>query len=150
MRLKKCTKCGKELPLDQFHKYKRTKDGLRNSCKACTNAVNRAYKEHHKEELNNYWQVYHRKYYEEHKDHIDEVQRNFRERKRDFMDNLKTPCAKCGETRLYIIDFHHKVPSEKSFGLSARFTRSEEAVKAEVEKCICLCRNCHGEFHHLC
>lgn len=149
VRLKKCTKCGKELPLDQFHKYSRTKDGLRNSCKDCTNAMNRVYRESHKDELDNYWQVYHRDYYKKNKDRIYEKQQAYREGKRNFMDSLKTPCVKCGETRLYIIDFHHKVPSEKRFGLSTRFERAEQEVAEEAKKCVCLCRNCHGEFHHL-
>lgn len=38
---KKCTKCGKELPLDQFYKrrYKNGKTGYRHCCKGCGNAA---------------------------------------------------------------------------------------------------------------
>ena len=32
---KKCTKCGKELPLSEFYSHPSTKDGLMNSCKSC-------------------------------------------------------------------------------------------------------------------
>lgn len=34
---KVCSKCGKELPISDFHKNKRRKDGLNSSCKYCDN-----------------------------------------------------------------------------------------------------------------
>ena len=62
---------------------------------------------------------------------------------------LKTPCAKCGESRPYVIDFHHINPNEKRFNISTRATHySVNTVREEVKKCVCLCRNCHIEFHH--
>lgn len=33
---KKCIKCGRELPLDEFYTNKGTKDGHQNECKECT------------------------------------------------------------------------------------------------------------------
>jgi len=35
MKTKVCTKCGRELPLSEFHKTKTTKDGLKIYCKIC-------------------------------------------------------------------------------------------------------------------
>lgn len=35
METKVCTKCGKELPVSEFHKNKYSKDGLQYMCKAC-------------------------------------------------------------------------------------------------------------------
>lgn len=32
---KKCTKCGRELPLTEFYRNKATKDGLSVYCKSC-------------------------------------------------------------------------------------------------------------------
>jgi hypothetical protein len=32
---KKCCKCGRELPVEEFHKNKRHKDGLMSFCKEC-------------------------------------------------------------------------------------------------------------------
>lgn len=37
MDYKICTKCGKELPLSEFHKNKRNKDGYEYQCKECRN-----------------------------------------------------------------------------------------------------------------
>jgi hypothetical protein len=46
----------------------------------------------------------------------------------------------------YWLEFHHLVPSEKSFSLSYRgVARSLEKAKAEASKCVLLCANCHAE-----
>lgn len=34
--MKKCTKCGVEKPLSEFHKNKKSKDGLSSYCKSCS------------------------------------------------------------------------------------------------------------------
>ncbi len=68
--------------------------------------------------------------------------------KRAFVDAQRTKCAKCGDTRSYVLDFHHKDPKEKSFTIGALSKGSEKALQEEIDKCICLCSNCHREFHH--
>jgi hypothetical protein len=46
------------------------------------------------------------------------------------------------------LDFHHLDPSQKDFGISHKgHTRSWEKVKVELDKCILVCKNCHGEIH---
>ena len=46
------------------------------------------------------------------------------------------------------LDFHHIDASKKSFGLSARgVTRAWDKVKAEADKCVLVCANCHRELH---
>lgn len=64
------------------------------------------------------------------------------------LDKYRYNCEKCGESRLYLIDFHHINPSEKSFTISDG-KHSLKRVAEEVNKCICLCKNCHCEFHYL-
>lgn len=59
-------------------------------------------------------------------------------------------CAKCGETRGYVLDYHHLNPEEKTSTI-ARMTSNKynlEDIQKEVNKCIVLCANCHREFHH--
>lgn len=67
---------------------------------------------------------------------------------RQFIESLKTSCVKCGEDRPYVIQFHHVNPENKSFGVAQCTNRSRSAIWNEVSKCICLCANCHKEFHH--
>lgn len=58
-------------------------------------------------------------------------------------------CAICGYNKSErALGFHHRDPKKKEFGLSARgLTRSWEKVKAEIDKCVLLCANCHMEVH---
>lgn len=39
--LKKCSKCGRELPLSEFGRCARFKDGLQRQCKECLNSAQR-------------------------------------------------------------------------------------------------------------
>jgi predicted transcriptional regulator len=58
-------------------------------------------------------------------------------------------CVKCGEDDMFVLDFHHKDPSKKEFGISS-FSRHVqwESLKSELTKCVLLCRKCHT-LHHL-
>lgn len=74
----------------------------------------------------------------------------YKDIKADYANSLKTPCIKCGEIRKYVIDFHHIDPSIKSFNINLCIKeRSWSTFKEEIQKCVCLCRNCHQEFHYL-
>lgn len=57
-------------------------------------------------------------------------------------------CQICGYSK-YIgsLDFHHLDPSQKEYSIGQLRTYSLEKLKTELDKCICVCRNCHGEIH---
>lgn len=83
------------------------------------------------------------------RNHLKDSHMKIREDNRDYINNAKTPCLKCGESRPYVIHFHHIRPSEKEFTLGHNLTYSRERLNNEIKKCICLCANCHTEFHYL-
>ena len=58
-------------------------------------------------------------------------------------------CEICGYSKCNnALEFHHRDSNAKDFGISAKgYTRSWEKVKAELNKCILLCANCHREIH---
>jgi 5-methylcytosine-specific restriction endonuclease McrA len=58
-------------------------------------------------------------------------------------------CERCGYCKsLKAMEFHHIDPTQKDFGIGYKGrTRSWEVVKAELDKCILLCANCHREVH---
>ena len=57
-------------------------------------------------------------------------------------------CEKCGYDKcIDALEFHHLNPEEKDFGISCGDTRSLDKLKAEVDKCIMVCSNCHKEIH---
>ena len=83
---------------------------------------------------------------------IDEVRRKDRERKakaRLFRENLLSqfPCLLCGEQDSDLIQWHHVVPEEKSFGIVQGNSLSHEAWWNEVLKCIPVCPTCHVKIH---
>lgn len=58
-------------------------------------------------------------------------------------------CQSCGYAKCNrALEFHHLNPKTKSFGISFKgYTRSWKTVKAELDKCILVCSNCHQEIH---
>lgn len=69
--------------------------------------------------------------------------------KQAFIDSKKNSCEKCGEKRIRCISFHHKNPNEKEFTIGQLLKSNFEVIENEINKCICLCLNCHHEFHYL-
>lgn len=119
METKVCTKCGKELPVDQFNWRNKAKGTRRADCKFCHN---------------NYMKI---KYQE----------------KREIVQELKAQCscAKCGDQRGYLLEYHHSDPTQKENGIARMVSNNYQLDKVydEIEKCVVLCANCHREFHYL-
>lgn len=73
---------------------------------------------------------------------IEEVRVWFRELKKTKV------CARCGETTVECLQFHHRDPSQKVLDVSATIARwSRERILAEIAKCDVLCANCHLKHH---
>jgi hypothetical protein len=55
-------------------------------------------------------------------------------------------CLICGYKKYFgALDLHH-VRGEKKFGIGdTGYTKSWKVIKAEVDKCVLLCANCHRE-----
>ena len=56
-------------------------------------------------------------------------------------------CSFCQENEPLIIDFHHIDPKLKSFNVSDFRGKTIEEVVQEINKCACLCANCHRRIH---
>lgn len=57
-------------------------------------------------------------------------------------------CERCGYNKCSrALEFHHLDPSIKDFSISKHINRDIDKLKAEVDKCILLCSNCHAEIH---
>jgi transposase-like protein len=67
--------------------------------------------------------------------------------KQRLIDEAGGACAICGYSRHpSALHFHHVDPSTKEFALSQEgITRSLERARAEAQKCVLLCANCHAE-----
>lgn len=133
---KKCSKCGEVKPIEMFHNDKNGRDGHKNYCKSCQSEMSKQHRARNLERIT----VYQAKYRAENRE------RQEKERK-DKYNALKTPCVKCGETRTWVIQFHHIDPSTKSFNITEGGSKNKD-IASEVKKCVCLCSNCHDEFHY--
>ena len=62
-------------------------------------------------------------------------------------------CMKCGDTRGYVLDYHHVDPLTKKEGIarmvSNHYTSLNQETLDEIKKCVILCANCHREWHYL-
>lgn len=161
------------LPVSEFY-VRKTRNEIVRTCKKCFCERNKAYaKEHperikeisargrekHREEI----KQRNRDFYARTKDdpkHIEARKNSYirnkdrwhekeRNRRKEFNTKWKHPCEKCGESRLYLIQFHHIDPATKSFCIGANSTaKLPDVLEKEIKKCVCLCSNCHDEFHY--
>lgn len=57
-------------------------------------------------------------------------------------------CSICGYNRcLRSMEFHHLDPTKKDFAISKSKSANFDMIKSELDKCILVCSNCHGEIH---
>lgn len=81
------------------------------------------------------------------------MKNKYQENKRKLQEvKSNAKCAKCGESRGYVLDFHHIDPDKKEYTISHmvanHYNFESEEIQKEIAKCIVLCANCHREFHH--
>ena len=65
------------------------------------------------------------------------------------VDYLGGKCKVCGYNKCTrSLQFHHLTPSEKEMTISKNINKMKfEKLKPELDKCILVCSNCHGEIH---
>jgi hypothetical protein len=56
-------------------------------------------------------------------------------------------CVRCGESDVIVLQWHHRVPSEKSFNVLTGSRNALSTRIAEARKCDLLCANCHLRVH---
>ena len=133
--LKKCTKCQRELPLDNF-RWKNKAEGRKHSqCKDCQKAQE---KKHYQESLSR-------------RESVKLTAVGQKIANTIVVDKAKEcGCLKCGEKRPYVLDFHHRDESQKVATINHMLkSASLKTIQTEIEKCDILCANCHREFHYL-
>lgn len=125
--MRTCSCCGKQQPDDYFYSIKRNnrKSVKRAECKKCTSDKKKEREREHNKEYEKWFKA------------------------------IPKKCERCGESRWYMIDFHHLDPLYKEVEISQIKSKSWTSdrkiatAQAEMAKCIQLCSNCHREFHHL-
>lgn len=132
---KKCSKCKRELPLENF-RWKNKSEGKKHSqCKECQRAQEKLH-------------------YQESISRRESVRNTTNCQKADnirLVEKAKASgCIKCGEKRSYVLDFHHRESSTKIDTINHMIkSASVDTILNELKKCDVLCANCHREFHYL-
>ena len=133
MNIKTCTECDKDKPLSEFNKKSANTDGHERYCKECHRIHNRAHYQANKQVYKNQAKKSRLAYVRWYKE----------------LKSTKV-CEECGETKPWRLTFHHSDPSTKTEDVSAMIQRKrpKEIVLEEIDKCECLCHNCHSDRHH--
>lgn len=72
----------------------------------------------------------------------------WQDRKKKAVELMGGKCCICGYNKNYAcLDFHHLDAKEKEFSFSTGRNKSWNKIIEELQKCILVCRNCHGELH---
>lgn len=125
--MKYCPSCKTNKDLSAFRQDRSRKDGKQVVCTDCLKLRQK--------------EAYHRKYKNRVKDRRQSTGKLIKEYKQDLR------CEVCGETEIVCLDFHHRDESEKSFGISNSWARGWTSILSEIQKCICVCANCHRKIH---
>jgi hypothetical protein len=128
----KCKFCGIEKPLTDFYLRNKTTQTPTTYCKDCNKQRVKTWRK--TEVGSKQWKAYEKK------------------RTTGNMQWLNSQralgCEKCGDTRYYLIDFHHINPVDKEFTIGATNRWTITQLTKELAKCCRLCANCHREFHY--
>lgn len=119
METKVCSKCGRELPIENFYWRNKAKGLRRADCKDCHNGyVKQKYQERHEE--------------------VEQIKSN--------LSCKKCGDNRFYVLDFHHIDPTKK---ENGIAQMLRNNTSWEKIEEEIKKCIPLCANCHREFHYL-
>ena len=131
--MKQCNQCKQTLSIESFAWRYKDKGIRQHACKECMRLKSKEWYSNNKE--------YH-------------VSRNRARSKqnalemRNYISSLNLSCSECGENHPAVLDFHHVDPTTKDGGIARMmWEQTPEKVKAEIDKCIVLCSNCHRKHH---
>lgn len=93
---------------------------------------------------------YNKKYYAANKDKERQRARKRQKRNLDIIKDhkLKIGCSRCGYNKSSsALHFHHLGDKINNIAKMCTQGRSMDIIWSEIDKCICLCSNCHAEEH---
>lgn len=130
--MKVCTKCFDKKELSEFSKNTKHPDGLQYACKTCVAHQSKNWYRQNKVRVRKHTGSYRKRLWLR----IAEIKRS-------------TTCYLCSENEPACLDFHHKDPSTKEFEISNIVGRGQSwnTILEEIEKCVCICSNCHRKIH---
>ena len=92
-----------------------------------------------------------KEWYEKNKSLTAQRAKEARKRTKEWYNNImeQQSCQRCGENDRVVLEWHHIDPTKKDMGVAYMLSRrGKKTILEEIEKCICLCANCHRRLHH--
>jgi hypothetical protein len=129
--MKICSICKNSKSIELFAFRNKEKGTRHTSCNDCRHAGQK------------------KSYYKNHKTNLDRIY-EYKKVKVDWFKSLKLTfkCCVCSEDDPSCLDFHHLDSSQKDFNLgSCTKNYSKKRIIEELNKCACLCSNCHRKLH---
>jgi len=128
--MKWCNKCQTNKDESEFRKDNNRKDGLHYLCKLCMSE-------------------YGKLHYNKNKAAVLEQSKKRQENQKLLMEDYLSDkcCSLCGEDENCCLDFHHKDPEQKEFGIGG-LKQKWITIENEIKKCVILCSNCHRKLHY--
>jgi len=154
--MRNCLKCNNKIPCSMFIDGKVRKFDKRKYCLDCS-----PFGSHNTRSLENddtrvvmkICKICERKYQGGHRKHKDKCSRCYSliyrtKTKERAIEYKGGACSVCGYNK-YIgsLHFHHVYPETKSFNIGEINVRKFDLIVDELDKCILVCSNCHGEIH---
>jgi hypothetical protein len=127
--MRRCGRCAREKPYDEFAWRRRARGQRDNYCRPCR----AAYKRQH--------------YLANRSRYIEQAQRRKRALAAERIEYLvgflrEHPCVDCGESDPVVLEFDHL--RDKKFGIAQGLRdRDWQSVLDEIAKCDVVCANCH-------
>lgn len=136
MDTKICTKCKKDLPLGDYRVQNKLTGRLQSRCKTCNN-----------EDVRAVYQKSEKRRQQQKKGQYDKIAYY------KAVTNRYKEIKGCHECKIkypyYVLEFHHLDSEEKEGQISVLIKSAGRArIKAEIEKCIVVCSNCHKKIHY--
>lgn len=129
--MKKCARCKKVKPLSGFRYKNKERGWLQPYCIECNKEAN---KEHYRKNKQDY------------------LAKNLLRKKelKKFVTGYKenSGCAQCGDTRHWVLDFHHEGNKEIEISKAVLNGWAKKRLLLEIERCTILCSNCHRDLHY--
>lgn len=132
-----CITCGESKVLEEFVKNAKSTEGRHTKCKSCHNK-----RQNERAAANPNM-----------KNTRNASSYKAKQRTKNNILNYYSGVMKCADCGLIsdifdIYDFHHVNPKDKQYTVSSIMDYKWETVKAELDKCVLLCANCHRIRHY--
>lgn len=130
-----CKKCNSLKKIDEFHKKPSGEFGRHSYCKKCAIENSKLHYQANKNIVLPRMRDYSNSLKKQIKTAVDRIKQNY-------------GCCFCEESESCCLDFHHVDPKEKEHTISEMLSMKNVSILVkEINKCVCVCSNCHRKIH---